>query len=102
MTNKQSFKNGNISKTESKWLIRRAKGGFGIITTAAIHVSKAGQGWDGEIGLFNDENIDGLNNLTSQIKNYGSLSLAQLFHGGQRSPERLTGKKPISASINKN
>ena len=67
MTNKQSFKNGNISSTELKWLIRRAKGGFGIITTAAIHVSKSGQGWDGEIGLFSDKNIDGLKNLNFQI-----------------------------------
>lgn len=101
MTNKQSFKNGNISSTELKWLIRRAKGGFGIITTAAIHVSKSGQGWDGEIGLFSDKNIDGLKNLNFQIKGYGSLIFAQLFHGGQRAPQLLTGQKPLSASINK-
>ena len=101
MTNKQSFKNGNISRTELRWLIRRAKGGFGIITTAAIHVSKSGQGWDGEIGLFDDSNIFGLKRLTSQIKKHGGLSFAQLFHGGQRSPQSLTGKKPLSASVNR-
>ena len=101
MTNKQSFKNGNISNTELKWLVRRAREGFGIITTAAMHVCKSGQGWEGEIGLFSHKNIDGLKKLTAQIKNYDSLSLAQLFHGGQRSPQKLTGKKPLSASINK-
>ncbi len=101
MTNKQSFKNGNISNTELKWLLRRAEGGFGIITTAAIHVSKSGQGWDGEIGLFSDNNINGLKNLTSQIKNHDGLIFAQLFHGGLRSPQRLTGMKPLSSSINK-
>lgn len=101
MTNKQSHSNGTISSTELKWLVRRAKGGFGIITTAAIHVSKDGQGWDGEIGLFSDDHIEKLKNLTSQIRKYDSLSIAQLFHGGQRAPQKITGKKPISASINK-
>ena len=101
MTNKQSHSNGTISSTELKWLVRRAKGSFGIITTAAIHVSKDGQGWEGEIGLFSDEHIKKLKKLTSKIRKYNSLSFAQLFHGGQRAPQKITGKKPISASVNK-
>ena len=101
MTNKQSHHNGTISSTELKWLVRRAKGGFGIITTAAVHVSKEGQGWEGEIGLYSDQHIKKLKNLTSEIRKYNSLSFAQLFHGGQRAPQKITGKKPISASVNK-
>ena len=62
MTNKQSHPNGTISSTELKWLVRRAKGGFGIITTAAVHVSKEGQGWEGEIGLYSDQHIKKLKN----------------------------------------
>ena len=51
MTNKQSHDNGIISDDEVKWLAHRAEGGFGIITTAATHVSKNGQGWEGEFGV---------------------------------------------------
>lgn len=101
MTNKQSYSDGTLSEVELKWLLRRAKGGFGIITTAAAHVSKEGQGWDGEIGIFSDSHISNLKKLTSEVKKTGSLIFLQLFHGGMRSPQKITGKKPISSSKNK-
>ena len=97
MTNKQSFEDGTISKDEINWLSRRAQGGFGIITTAATHISKYGQGWKGEFGLFDDKFIPSLSELTQSIHRYNCLVFAQLFHGGIRSPEYLTGMQPISA-----
>ena len=100
MTNKQSHQDGTISKHEINWLTRRAKDGFGMVTTAAANVSKDGQGWEGEIGVFSDHQIDGLKRLTKNIKNLGSTSIAQLFHGGMRSPQKITGVIPISASTN--
>ena len=51
MTNKQSCADGSLSDNEIRWLVMRALGGFGIITTAATHVSKDGQGWEGEMVL---------------------------------------------------
>ena len=99
MTNKQSHSNGVISDQEIKWLSRRAKDGFGIITTAATHVSKTGQGWEGEFGVFDDIFIHRLKLLTKSIHNYGSLIFAQLFHAGMKAPEHLTGQIPISASV---
>ena len=77
MTNKQSHGNGVISNQEIKWLSRRAKDGFGIITTAATHVSKYGQGWEGEFGVFEDSFIDRLTLLTKNIHKYDSLIFAQ-------------------------
>ena len=38
MTNKQSRPDGVLSDEEIRWLLRRAEGGFGIVTTAAAHV----------------------------------------------------------------
>ena len=99
MTNKQSHDNGIISDDEVKWLAHRAEGGFGIITTAATHVSKNGQGWEGEFGVFDDNHIEKLQELTNAVQSYGSLILAQLFHGGIRSPEVITGQQPMSASV---
>ena len=98
MTNKQSHSDGVLSDREIKWLARRAKDGFGIITTAATHVSKYGQGWEGEFGIFDDLFIDKLKVLTKNIHQHDCLIFAQLFHGGMRAPENLTGKTPISAS----
>jgi len=98
MTNKQSYDDGSISDNEIRWLVMRALGGFGIITTAATHVSKDGQGWKGEFGIFDDSFIDKLLEMTERIHVHNSLIFAQLFHGGMRSPQSLTGVKPISAS----
>ena len=98
MTNKQSYDNGIISEEEIMWLAERAKGGFGIITTAATNVSAEGQGWEGEFGVYDDIHIADLEKLTTTIHQTDSIILAQLFHGGIRSPQKLTGVVPVSAS----
>ena len=72
MTNKQSHSDGTLSDSEMKWLTRRAKGGFGIITTAAAHISKDGQGWNGELGLFDDMHIDNLTKRDARASIFNS------------------------------
>lgn len=97
MTNSQSNDDGSLSDDEYNWLIRRAKEGFGIIITCAAHVSLDGQGWKGELGIFEDNLLPGLTKLASGIKEHGSLGIVQVYHGGARSPESITGKQPWSA-----
>src|SRR5690349_1945600 len=67
MTNQQSNKDGTLGDDEYHWLDRRARGGFGIIITCAAHVSVDGQGWDGELGIFDDKHLPGLTKLADQI-----------------------------------
>ncbi|MBR84378.1 MAG: oxidoreductase [Euryarchaeota archaeon] len=100
MTNKQSNEDGTLSDAEIEWLLRRAEGGFGIVTTCASHVVREGQGWDGEMGVWSDDHLPGLTRLAAGIRQRGALSLAQIFHGGMRCPQRLTGVQPVSASVN--
>ena len=100
MTNKQSHPDGTLSEDEIQWLEARSEGGFGIITTAATHVEKDGQGWEGEFGTWSDTHLEGLTQLAQNINLHGGIGLAQLFHGGMRAPERLTGCQPKSASEN--
>lgn len=98
MTNKQSQADGTLSDEELRWLAHRAQGGFGMVTTCAAHVRPDGQGWDGELGVFDDKLIPGLTRLASAISAHGALGIVQLFHGGMRAPSRLTGQQPWSAS----
>ena len=100
MTNKQSHPDGTLSDAEINWLLRRAEGGFGIVTTAASHVTPGGQGWVGEMGVWGDHQIPGLIRLATGIREHGAVSLAQIFHGGMRAPEELTGEQPVSSSEN--
>lgn len=98
LTNLQSNVDGTLGEDEYTWLTRRAKEGFGIIITCAAHVSKDGQGWHGELGIFDDVHLAGLTKLANGIHEHQSLAIVQIFHGGARSPEDVTGHQPWSAS----
>ncbi len=98
MTNSQSHADGTLSDEELHWLEMRADGGFGIVTTCAAHVAKDGQGWAGELGVFSDAQLPGLTKLAKNMHDRGSLAFAQIFHGGLRADEKLSGVRPWSAN----
>ena len=98
MTNKQSLADGTLGEDELAWLAARARGGFGVVTTCAANVHPDGQGWDGELGVYDDAQLPGLTRLAAALRTEGALSLVQVFHGGVRAPSRLTGRQPFSAS----
>lgn len=98
LTNMQSHPDGTLSDDEYNWLVLRAKENFGMVITCAANVSADGQGWKGELGIYDDKHTEGLTRLAQGIKQYGSLAVVQLFHGGARSPESLIGTQPWSAS----
>ena len=100
MTNSQSHEDGTLSDDEFHWLTLRAKGGFGLTMTCASHVQKVGQGFVGQLGIFDDIHIDGHRRLAAAIKSEGSLAVVQLHHAGIRSPEELIGQKPVCPSNN--
>ncbi|MCY1071565.1 NADH:flavin oxidoreductase [Nannocystis sp. RBIL2] len=98
LTNQQSHDDGVLSTAEQRWLERRAEGGFGVVETCAAHVSQDGQGFDGQLGVWGDHQLPRLRELAAAIAQAGALGLVQLYHGGVRSPSRLTGRRPWSAS----
>jgi 2,4-dienoyl-CoA reductase-like NADH-dependent reductase (Old Yellow Enzyme family) len=89
LTNQQSYPNGVMSDDEYRWLTLRARGGFGMVLTAASHVQAAGQGFAGQIGVFGDQHLEGLSRLAVGIKAHGAVSCLQLHHAGNRSPKTL-------------
>lgn len=98
MTNSQSNADGTLHDDELQWLIARAQGGFGIITTCASHVSRDGQGWIDELACFDDVHIPGLTRLAQSMHQHGALAFLQIFHGGLRADSALTGEPAWSSS----
>jgi 2,4-dienoyl-CoA reductase-like NADH-dependent reductase (Old Yellow Enzyme family) len=98
LTNMQSQADGSLGEDELRWLSSRAEGGFGIVMTCAAHVAKDGQGWPGELGVFNDVLVPGLTTLAAALHQRGATSLMQIFHGGLRADPKVTGTIPWSAS----
>ena len=97
MTNLQSHDDGSLGEDELKWLVSRARGGFGVVMTCASHVAADGQAWRGELGSFDDALLPGLTRLASALREAGAKSVVQLFHGGLRADAKLTGTAPWSA-----
>lgn len=97
LTNQQSRPDGVLSDEEIRWLTLRARGGFGLVMTAAAHVQAVGRGFPGQLGVFGDEHLPGLRALADQLRAAGAVSSVQLHHAGARSPAELVGQ-PVSAS----
>lgn len=98
LTNKQSEPDGLLGEAERAFLVRRAEGGFGMITTCATYVATDGKAWDGELGIDRDACVPRLTPLAAQIQAAGAVGIVQLFHGGARADQALTGVEPWSAS----
>lgn len=98
LTNQQSHEDGSLSDDELGFLEQRAQGGFGIVCTCAAHVALGGRGFEGQLGVYDDALLPGLERLASALSAHGALPIVQLYHGGSRSPMRLTGQQSISAS----
>ncbi len=100
LTNLQSHPDGTLSDEEYNWLTMRAAGGFGLTMTCAAHVQAVGQGFPGQLGVFDDKHLDGLSRLAASIKAHDSVAICQLHHAGMRSPEELIGCQPLCPSDN--
>ena len=88
MTNCQSHEDGSLGDDEFKWLARRARGGFGITETCAAHVSRDGKGFPGQLGVYDDALLPGLEKLGAMMRESETIGLAQLYHGGERSDDK--------------
>ena len=100
LTNQQSNEDGTCSNKEHVWLTKRAEGGFGVTMTCAAYVQAEGRGFPGQLGVSADEQLPGLTRLATTIKKYGSVAIAQLYHGGMRCPKDVIGQQPLSSSDN--
>jgi 2,4-dienoyl-CoA reductase-like NADH-dependent reductase (Old Yellow Enzyme family) len=98
LTNKQSNPDGSLGDDEYRWLCSRADGGYGLVFTCASHVSRDGQSWPGELGIFDDALLPGLTRLAAAIHERGPKAMVQIFHGGVRADRAVSGIEPWSAS----
>lgn len=75
-----------------------ALGGVGMIISSHAYVSPEGQAGPWQLGIYKDELIEGLDNMTTAVHAAGGKIVAQLAHAGQSAAQQLTGLIPLAVS----
>lgn len=93
LTNLQSRPDGTLGEPEYRWLERRARGGWGWISTCAAFVNGSGKAWVGQLGIASDAHIPGLRRLATAFREQGVPAVVQLHHAGSKA---TVAEDPIS------
>jgi 2,4-dienoyl-CoA reductase-like NADH-dependent reductase (Old Yellow Enzyme family) len=79
-------------------LAELARGGIGLIITSHAYVSPEGQAGPWQLGIYSEDLIPGLVQMTSSIQTMGGKIALQLAHAGSQASSRLSGLQPIGPS----
>jgi 2,4-dienoyl-CoA reductase-like NADH-dependent reductase (Old Yellow Enzyme family) len=79
-----------------------AEGGAGLIITGHSYISREGQAGTRQLGVYKDELISGLKEMTAAVHSHGSKIVMQLAHAGQSAFVKLTENTPLAVSIIQN
>ena len=75
-----------------------AKGGVGLIISSHAYVRKDGQAGPWQLGIYTDELVAGLKEMTREAHENGSRIILQIAHAGFFAIEKLTGMAPLALS----
>ncbi|MBU1234336.1 MAG: NADH:flavin oxidoreductase [Proteobacteria bacterium] len=75
-----------------------ARGGVGLIISSHSYVSQEGQGTPWQLGIYKDDLIRKLKEMTSAVHENGGKIIMQLAHAGEFADEQLTGRPALAVS----
>jgi 2,4-dienoyl-CoA reductase-like NADH-dependent reductase (Old Yellow Enzyme family) len=79
-------------------MVNLAKGGVGLIISSHTYVSKDGQTNPWQLGIYKDELVAGLQDMTTAVHENGGKIVLQLSHAGYFAYPKLTGQTPMAPS----
>lgn len=89
---------GSVTPELIEMMVALAKGGVGLIISSHSYVSRDGQGTPWQLGVYKDELVPGLKEMTAAVHKNGGKMILQLAHAGQYAEEKLTGAPPLVVS----
>jgi len=75
-----------------------AKGQVGLIISSHAYIKPEGQAGLKQLGVYKDQQIDGLRRMTQAVHDQGGRIVLQLAHAGFFANSKLTGQIPWAAS----
>ncbi len=89
---------GSVTTKLTETLAALSKGGVGLIITSHAYVLPEGQAASWQLGVYKDELIPGLQQLTNAVHTFGAKIAMQISHSGNFAPSPLTGRAPMVVS----
>jgi len=79
-------------------MVKLAAGGVGLIITGHAYVSKIGQASPWQLGIYKDELVPGLREMTDAVHEKGGKIVVQLAHAGMFANPKLAKETPVAPS----
>ncbi len=76
-----------------------AKQGVGTMLTESAFVARQGKMAAGQLGISEEEHLEGLEKLVKSIKKEGTCIGIKLSHAGARTSEEVCGENPVGPSL---
>ena len=89
---------GSCTPKLMELMTRLAEGGVGMIITSHAYVRQDGQAGPWQLGIYKDEVINGLREITHAVQKHGSRTIVQLAHAGFFANGKLSGQAPMALS----
>ena len=89
---------GTVSEANLAYIMRRARGGAGLIITEISSVHPSGSAIGNELGSYDDRFIPGLKKIADAVHAAGAKVALQLHHAGRESLELLQQGKAVAPS----
>jgi 2,4-dienoyl-CoA reductase-like NADH-dependent reductase (Old Yellow Enzyme family) len=90
--------NGACTLKLVETIARLAEGGVGLIITGHAYVKKQGRAGERQLGIYDDNLLDSLREMTEAVHQRDGRIIAQLAHSGLFADPSLTGYPPMAPS----
>ncbi|TCO67480.1 FAD-dependent oxidoreductase [Caldanaerobacter subterraneus] len=98
MVTNYAAEDGAVTERFKAYHQTRAKGGVGLIIVEATYIHPGGKGFQNQLGIYKDELISGLKELTEAVHKYGAKIAVQLYHAGRQTTLKVTGMQVVAPS----
>jgi 2,4-dienoyl-CoA reductase-like NADH-dependent reductase (Old Yellow Enzyme family) len=90
---------GEVTSDLIERMVVLAKGGVGCIISSHSYVSPEGQGTPWQVGIYTDEFVPKLREMTAAVHDNDGKIVMQLAHAGQYAEVQLTGLPALAVSV---
>jgi len=90
---------GSVTDSLIKHYVQRARS-IGLLIVEHANVSLDGKIDERQLGIYDDDMVEGLERLSSSIHSIGTPIVIQINHAGKSASKEITGSQPVAPSAN--